>query len=512
LVETGAHVSTPVLAKPWLRPSVASLIAITEDHPDPRSIQADPGLVLHILRFSRPTPNPDSFAFDARTLSQPSLCEAAARLWELDSAQSFKTGTAGVSPWVNYGRRAAFIAKRIAEHTEICSADAAFAAALLAPLHAYMGGNSPALTRRCLTRWKLPEWLVATIGYPELAQQDAISLGAPAGLLRVVRSALQLAEPGEEFYHITAYHEPVDAEWHEFAHVLEPVTSEAAEENAVYLPRMLRMAAKLKARAGTERLLAAEDRVDDLVAGLAQARAGFDVALRDAKLASLAEFAAGASHEINNPLAVIAGNVQLLKNLDPDPEYQAQLSTILRQTKRIHEILHGTRQFARPSPPHRELLQAEALLDDVRKDLETEAESRGVQLELGTVPAALFGDAGQLRIALGHLVRNALEAAGPGGWVHLDANLERENLQIAITDSGPGPAPEVLAHLFDPFFSGREAGRGRGLGLPIAWRLLRAHHGDVHFAPTANSPSRFLVSLPVASQGLKLLPAERLSA
>jgi signal transduction histidine kinase len=492
---------------PWLRPSVASLIALTEDLPDLSTIQADPGLVLHVLRYSRPTPQPDTFTLDPLTLGQPLLCEAAAKLWELDSA-----ARAGSDKALRFGRRAARIAQDIAIQTGLCSPHAAHAAALLAPLPWYAGQGTPSLTRRMLRRWRLPEWLATVIGYPELTTQDLVRLGAPPGLAKVVRAALQLAEPGETLRDLVYLHEPVDAEWHEFATNDQTPETGFPDVSPAHLPRLLRLAARAKARSATDRLLAAEDRIDELVASLAQARSGFELALRDAKLASLAEFAAGASHEINNPLAVIAGNVQLLKNLDPDPDYQAQLATILRQTKRIHDILHGTRQFARPTPPHRELLQAEAFLDDVRKDLEPDAESRGVTLEVHSVPAGLFGDAAQLRTAIGHLVRNAVEAAGPGGWVRLHADTAGESLQLAISDSGPGPAPEVLPHLFDPFFSGREAGRGRGLGLPIAWRLLRAHHGDVHFSPTAGRPSRFVVSLPLAPQGLKLVPSDRMSA
>jgi len=506
-VNSGVRGSTPVLAKPWLRPSVEALLALTDSTPDLGTVLADPGLVLHILRFSRPTPRPDSFELDARTFAQPWLFETAARLWELDSTELPQQPAAH-----RLGLHASRIAHRIAQHSDLCSADAASAAALLAPLPWYVGEDSPALTRRLLQRWRMPEWLIATIGYPELGIDDAVRLGAPAGLIRVVRAAIQLAEAHGEPIGLASPFEGEVSEWAAFAE--EPVPDIAAFSNidAMLLPRLLRMTAKALSKSGAERLLAAEDRIDELVQTLANSRSDFELALRDAKLASLAEFAAGASHEINNPLAVIAGNVQLLKNLDPDPEYQTQLATILRQTKRIHEILHGTRQFARPTPPHRELLRADSLLDAVRKELEPEAEARGATLEIAGASGTILGDAQQLRIALGHVVRNALEAAGPGGWVHLAGRDAGDAVEFAITDSGPGPAPEALPHLFDPFFSGREAGRGRGLGLPIAWRTLRAHGGDVRFAPTSKHPSRFTVSLPAAPQGLKLHPAERMSA
>src|SRR5262249_52488588 len=97
------------------------------------------------------------------------------------------------------------------------------------------------------------------------------------------------------------------------------------------------------------------------------------------------------------------------------------------------------------------------------------------------------------------LVRNALEAVPPHGWVRVLLELPPggERVQVAVEDSGPGPTPEQRPHLFDPFYSGRSAGRGRGLGLPIAWRLARQHGGDVPLEPPhPDRPTRFVLVLP----------------
>ena len=66
-----------------------------------------------------------------------------------------------------------------------------------------------------------------------------------------------------------------------------------------------------------------------------------------------------------------------------------------------------------------------------------------------------------------------------------------------VEDSGTGPAPSQREHLFDPFYSGRLAGRGRGLGLPTAWRLAREHGGDVRYESVSGGPTRFVLSLPL---------------
>ena len=106
-------------------------------------------------------------------------------------------------------------------------------------------------------------------------------------------------------------------------------------------------------------------------------------------------------------------------------------------------------------------------------------------------------DPKQLSTALACLLRNAIEAAPTEGWARLRVEVTAtDRLRIAIEDSGPGPASTNSEHLFDPFFSGRAAGRGRGLGLPTAWRLARENGGDVIFEPLPAGPTRFVMTLP----------------
>ena len=114
-------------------------------------------------------------------------------------------------------------------------------------------------------------------------------------------------------------------------------------------------------------------------------------------------------------------------------------------------------------------------------------------------PAALtlLVDPGQIRTALAGLLRNAIEAAPAGGWASLRVQRDsRAGVTLIVEDSGPGPTAADCEHLFDPFYSGRKAGRGRGLGLPTAWQLARQHGGDVRFDATTNIPTRFLLNLP----------------
>src|SRR5262249_17338788 len=140
------------------------------------------------------------------------------------------------------------------------------------------------------------------------------------------------------------------------------------------------------------------------------------------------------------------------------------------------------------------------LLRQVADGLRDLAGQRNVRL-LVTEPAApltLDADPNQAQVALRCLLRNAVEAAPAEGWASARAEACGDPVELVVEDSGPGPGAAESEHLFDPFYSGRKAGRGRGLGLPTAWRLAREHGGDVRFDAAPRGPTRFTLRLPRA--------------
>jgi two-component system, NtrC family, sensor kinase len=239
------------------------------------------------------------------------------------------------------------------------------------------------------------------------------------------------------------------------------------------------------------------------------------------KLSALAEFAAGAGHEINNPLAVISGQAQYLlrqlevldgpaEEIDNPVEYLANLKAqlapalhkIVGQTQRIHGILTDLMQFARPTAPRAQAVDVGNAIQEVAASLQTLADEHGVRLVCAGAEshAAIQADPSHVRASLTALLRNAIEAAPTGGWAGI--RVEREDstrMVLVVEDSGPGPGPLAQEHLFDPFFSGRSAGRGRGMGLPTAWRLASQQDGDVRFDGTRDGVTRFSLILPAAA-------------
>ncbi|MBX7105254.1 MAG: HAMP domain-containing histidine kinase, partial [Gemmataceae bacterium] len=264
------------------------------------------------------------------------------------------------------------------------------------------------------------------------------------------------------------------------------------------LPQLLAAAERnyRRSRRGLVRKLEGEvNRLHELL--LAQQQGEAD-RLHEQKLSALAELAAGAGHEINTPLAVISGQAQLLQQRIDDPDVIKSLQTIVTQTRRVHEILTDMMGFARPPKPAPQVFDLALVARDAVAAIRESAGDRTVEID---VPEAFvaYADPRQTRGILNNLLRNSLEAVGADGWIRVTGGDAPDGrLRLAVEDSAGGPDAEFLDHLFDPFFSGRPAGRGRGLGLPTAWRLARQQGGDVRFEPALNGPAQFVILLPRA--------------
>lgn len=220
--------------------------------------------------------------------------------------------------------------------------------------------------------------------------------------------------------------------------------------------------------------------------------------LERAKLASLAEFAAGAGHEINNPLGVITGRVQLLLREERDPERRRELAIIHGQALRIREMIADLMFFARPPVPNRRTVEAGVIIDAAMRGLSTKAETLRVGLSrVGDLsPQEIFVDAEQWQAALRAVIDNALNAAEPGGKIEVELRAATDAFEFIVRDDGPGIPAEVRPHLFDPFYSGREAGRGLGMGLPKAWRIVTEHGGTIGVAASEPRGTTFVLRLP----------------
>jgi signal transduction histidine kinase len=217
------------------------------------------------------------------------------------------------------------------------------------------------------------------------------------------------------------------------------------------------------------------------------------------RLDALAEFAAGAGHELNNPLAVILGRAQLLLGRTVDVESARALRAIIGQAQRAHRILRDLMAIARPPRPRPRPCPTDEVLRACLRDLQREADGRGVciQAEIPEGRPWSWTDPDPLRQVAEVLVRNAIEATPTGGAVRVVAAGDTRRLDWTVRDSGAGLDEPSARHLFDPFFCGRQAGRGLGLGLPRAARFVGLAGGELRWRSSPGRGTTFHLTLPL---------------
>jgi signal transduction histidine kinase len=227
----------------------------------------------------------------------------------------------------------------------------------------------------------------------------------------------------------------------------------------------------------------------------------FDETLEKEKLDSLKELAYGAGHEINNPLANISARAQTLLHGERDPDRRRMLAAINTQAFRAHEMIADMMLFARPPQPRFEPVDLGALAGTLVEELAPQASEQHSQLVLLAPqrPVTIQADKTQIAVAVRALCVNALETLVTGGRVEIQvaesAPLD-ENVQITVSDNGPGIPSEARRHIFDPFYSGREAGRGLGFGLSKCWRIVTMHGGSLEVDSSPGCGARFTILLP----------------
>lgn len=240
------------------------------------------------------------------------------------------------------------------------------------------------------------------------------------------------------------------------------------------------------------------------LARLEQLETRFAECLQREKLDAMAEFAAGAGHEINNPLTVIAGRARLFLREETDPERRRALALISAQAMRVYEMIADMRLFARPPRPEPRGFDLQELLRRLVEEFAEQAAQQAIRFVRAGLsePLLIEADPVQLYVALSALCRNALEAIGAEGHVEIYLAADASTVQIRVSDDGPGISAEERRHLFDPFYSARQAGRGLGLGLSKAWRIVQNHAGRIDVESEPGHGARFTITLPRRFAGL----------
>ena len=220
------------------------------------------------------------------------------------------------------------------------------------------------------------------------------------------------------------------------------------------------------------------------------------------RLASVGRLAAGAAHEINNPLSAVIGTAELLLRKAAAEKERRALEVILQQSDRIAKIVDDLMGLARPAPPQCEITDIAPLITQTLELLRTRIQASGVKTREEFQPTLprVYADPKQLEQVFLNLVVNALDSMGKGGVLSIRVGpaVDQKRLRIEFSDTGKGISPKQLSSIFDPFFTGKPEGEGTGLGLSICRSIIESHQGEITVSSTPGEGTTFSVLLPLA--------------
>ncbi len=227
--------------------------------------------------------------------------------------------------------------------------------------------------------------------------------------------------------------------------------------------------------------------------------------LRSKAMLSVGEMAAGAAHEMNNPLAVISGRSQLLVQQLSDPKHQAMARLIHEQSHRLSSIITELMDFARPEPPAMHECDLRYMLQRALREAKAHSDpaDRTIEATMGDMPLVLL-DEKQVSAAIAEILDNAIQATHPAkGHIAIQAAFDAYSgkVVLSIADDGCGMDEGTAKRAFDPFFSNKPAGRRRGLGLAKALRWIESSGGSIQLESQLGTGTRAVILLPVASGG-----------
>ena len=215
-----------------------------------------------------------------------------------------------------------------------------------------------------------------------------------------------------------------------------------------------------------------------IVRDLTENKALREQVARAERLASLGQFVAEITHEINNPLMMIGGFARQLLRDNRDDEVRKKLDIIAEEVSRLENLLRELKRFYRPRPLTLAVFDVHELLQEVFDLVQHECISKDLNADLrtGKGPALIRGDREKLKQVFLNLIRNSIDALEAGGHLSLGSKRGEGRLTITVADDGCGIPEHEQGKVFSPFFSRKK--HGTGLGLSICKRIIEGHAGS----------------------------------
>jgi len=222
--------------------------------------------------------------------------------------------------------------------------------------------------------------------------------------------------------------------------------------------------------------------------------------LQSEKLATIGQMAAGIAHELNTPLTYIMGNLELLQTHPLADSQRDMLASVTRGAERLKSLAQSLLAFSRPSEEELLPLSPNEVIERSLELCHYQILKGGVQLQKHLAPSLppVLGVSNQLEMALINLVVNAIHAMSGGGLLTVTSAANGEDVEIGVTDSGPGIPEEIQGAIFEPFVTTKPEGRGTGLGLSTVLMVVERHRGRIDFTSQPGAGTTFRISLPAA--------------
>lgn len=218
------------------------------------------------------------------------------------------------------------------------------------------------------------------------------------------------------------------------------------------------------------------------------------------RMAAVGELSAGIAHEIRNPLAAIAGSVQVLRNSSSlRPQEQRLMSIILKESDRLNKSISDFLRFVRPQerkPAPFDIAQSLRETLELLSNSSELSEDHAIYSSIEPASFVLEGDSDQIRQVFWNVARNAIQAMHGGGTLSVLARALEEEYRIDFADEGRGMTDEDQRRLFQPFRTGFPT--GTGLGMAISFRIIQEHGGRFEVASIPGTGTRITILLPVA--------------
>jgi signal transduction histidine kinase len=216
-------------------------------------------------------------------------------------------------------------------------------------------------------------------------------------------------------------------------------------------------------------------------------------------LALIGEVVSSIAHNLSNPLNIISGNADyLLLDKDDKSEGYEELKIILDETTRITKSIRQILNFSKPVNLTKEDCRIDELISSVIERTKFLVSNKKIRFEKHFAPnlPLLKVDKEQMSDVFLNIINNGIQAITIQGTIKLTVKLDQNSVIIEISDTGSGIPSNNLEKIFKPFFSTKEYGKGTGLGLAFAERIIKEHKGNIQVKSTIGKGSTFTMSLP----------------